>query len=269
MISTIHLVNYDNINKYHLKIYDCGYANLGTDWHSNVVNPSYSRLYFILGGDGWIESAEGRQELKAGHCYLLPSLFSFRCGCKTQMRQFFFHMAMLDENSQDVFPFVTSPLECPSSPSGIEEMSRVMLAQDLTTADAMLIHSQLLGAIARLFLTKQISLPDKEYSPCVSYALQYIHQHVSARLTLEEVTKYSFASQPTLSRKFRQELGITVGRYIENLVFTEAQCLLRDPALSIADISERLGFCDQFYFSSRFKRRFNESPLSYRKSAVI
>lgn len=269
MAFKMQLFDLNSINKYRLKIYEYGYADPGTDWHSNVVNPSYARLYFILESDGWYETQDGRFDLQAGQCYLLPSLFSFRCGCKTQMRQFFFHITLMDDNNQDVLPYITSPLSCPFSVAETEEFFLKMLDHELSSSENMMILSRLMDALSRLLATQDITFPEKNYSPCVSYALQYIHQHISARLTLEEVTNYSFASQTTLSKKFRQELGMTVGRYIENMVFAQAQCMLRDPSLSIADISEQLGFCDQFYFSSRFKRRYNESPQNYRKSAVI
>lgn len=269
MAFKMQLFDFHSVNKYQLKIYDCGYADPGTDWHSNVVNPTYARLYFILESDGWYETEGGRFPLEAGQCYLLPSLFSFRCGCRTQMRQFFFHITLMDDNNQDVLPFITSPLSCPFSIPETQSLFYSMQDHELSTHETMMIHSHLLVTISRLLETQHITFPVKNYSPCVSYALQYIHQHISARLTLEEVTNYSFASQTTLSKKFRQELGMTVGRYIENMVFAQAQCMLRDPSLSIADISEQLGFCDQFYFSSRFKRRYNESPQSYRKSTVI
>lgn len=267
MSAKTQLIN--SINRFHLKIYDCDCVDLGTEWQSNVINPSYSRLYFILGGDGWVGTEEGRFTLRPGYCYLLPSLFSFQCGCRTQMRQIFFHMALLDENDQDVFPYINSPLSCPFHPSKKEELIRIIDAGEHTASDALQIHSMLLEAVSQLLETRQINLPEKNYSPCASNALQYIHRHASARLTLEEVTRYSFTSQTTLSKRFRQELGVTVGRYIENLVFTQAQYMLRDPSLSIAQVSERLGFCDQFYFSSRFKRRFSQSPQSFRKSTVV
>ena len=39
--------------------------------------------------------------------------------------------------------------------------------------------------------------------------------------------------------------------------------------LSALEISERLGFCDQFYFSRRFKEKYGSSPREYRKKTNI
>ena len=35
--------------------------------------------------------------------------------------------------------------------------------------------------------------------------------------------------------------------------------------MQISRISERYGFCDQFYFSRRFKEKFGVTPQKYRK----
>lgn len=262
-------IDYKSLNQYRLKTYDCGYADFGSNWNSNVVNPSFARLYYILESDGWYETSEGRFPLQAGYCYLLPSLFSFRCGCETKMRQFFFHITLLDENDQDVLPFLTSPLTRSIPVQKTEYFFQIMRDKKLTPSRTLLLHSRLLETLSGLFETRHVSFPAREYSPCVKNALSYIQKNISARLTLEEVTVHCFVSQTTLSRHFRQELGITVGRYIDNMVFAQAQCMLRNPNLSIAQISDVLGFCDQFYFSSRFRQRYHVSPQVYRRSDSI
>lgn len=259
----------DHISKYRLQIFECGFADAGNDWNSQRYYPPFSRLYFILGGDGWCDFGSGKEFFEPKHCYLLPSMHSFRCGCKSSMRQFYFHLALLEDNGMDILPFVPRLLSEAFSDAEQELLNSVLLKEQPAPEDCIKIYSLLLGSIYRLLKANQIVLPEKKYSPCVGSALSYIHQNVSARLTLEEVTAASQVSQSTLSKRFRQELGLTVGRYIENVVFAEAQRLLCNSGLSIAEISEQLGFCDQFYFSSRFKHRYQESPQSYRKNAII
>lgn len=255
-----------DVGKLHLQIYYCGYAESGSDWHADVVNPPFSRLYYILGGDGWFETAQTRRNFQPGHCYLLPGGLSFSCACSTSMRQVFFHIALLDENGRDLLPSLASALHTACDESIMQALASITNSETITTSVALRTHALLLGSIAGLFETHQITLPEKEYSPCVSRALQYIGLHVSAGLSLGEVAQNAFVSQTTLSKHFRRELGLSVRQYIENLVFAQAQLMLRGRALSIAEISEQLGFCDQFYFSRRFQRRYMESPISYRRN---
>jgi len=269
MYVTKHAQLASSINKNHLNIFDCGYASVGCDWHSDVVKPSYSRLYFILDGESAVDTDRGRYHLEAGKCYLLPSLFSFKCICQVQMRQYYFHISLLDEHNQDLFSAIAEPLECTFDSNAEKILKTSIEADSPDTFHMMQMHALLLMTIGRLLETKQITLSGKIYSSCVSHALQYIQKNISAQLCVSEVAEHTFVSQSTLAKHFRQELGLTIGRYIDNLVFTQSQFMLRDSSLSIAEISEQLGFCDQFYFSSRFKHHYRVSPQSFRKNIIF
>ena len=45
-----------------------------------------------------------------------------------------------------------------------------------------------------------------------------------------------------------EEAGMSQGKYIDNMIFLKAKQMLSDPALTIGQISQKLGFCDQFIF---------------------
>ena len=64
-----------------------------------------------------------------------------------------------------------------------------------------------------------------------------------------------------------EEAGMSPGKYIDNMIFLKAKQMLSDPALTIGQISQKLGFCDQFYFSRRFKQLCGTTPLKYRKNS--
>jgi AraC-like DNA-binding protein len=44
-----------------------------------------------------------------------------------------------------------------------------------------------------------------------------------------------------------------------------AKTILRRSNLTVAEIAERLGYCDQHYFSNQFKKKCGISPSEYRK----
>ena len=45
-----------------------------------------------------------------------------------------------------------------------------------------------------------------------------------------------------------------------------ARDLLYDKELSLAEIAEKCGFCDEFHFSRRFKDNFDMTPAKFRKA---
>ena len=88
------------------------------------------------------------------------------------------------------------------------------------------------------------------------------------KMTVKEVAKICLCSPNKLSAVFLSEIGQSVSAYIDDLLMSEAKNLLLYTDKSIAKISEKLGFCDQFYFSRLFKKRFGLSPLQYRKKGI-
>ena len=107
------------------------------------------------------------------------------------------------------------------------------------------------------------------YSRCVLLAIEYIKSHLSLQLGIAELAANAFVSESTLAKKFKAEVGMTIGCYIDETILFEAEQLLTKTELSVLEISERFGFCDQFYFSRRFKAKYGETPQRYRKMKPI
>jgi AraC-like DNA-binding protein len=61
-------------------------------------------------------------------------------------------------------------------------------------------------------------------------------------------------------------MGVSLSAYIERQIMHEASRLLLQSKLTAGEVSERLGFCDQFYFSRRFSAFFGISPREFRKN---
>ena len=102
------------------------------------------------------------------------------------------------------------------------------------------------------------------YSINVERTIDYIQKHLSIQLNIPLLSKRLYISESTLTKQFKNEVGITISKYIDDLVFYKAQCMLVKSNKSISQISDELGFCDQFYFSRRFTMKFRESPQKYR-----
>ena len=106
------------------------------------------------------------------------------------------------------------------------------------------------------------------YSEGIKKAMDYIHRNTRINLSTELVSENLFISKSKLRKDFKKETGISIGKYIDDMVFFKAKRLLSKGYFSINDISQKLGFCDQFYFSRRFKERFGDPPSEYRKKIL-
>ncbi len=257
----------DNINNIHINITDWGHARSGAEWIGHVVNPAFARLYYILAGDPYIVVGDRRIELKVGDCWLLPSSCSFWHRCESAMEQLYFHINLLDGAGMDLLRVCDEPLHY-TPPEGMLERLMSLVTRD-DPLGGLQLRQELYASLLALLEGGNVKLRSTSYSRCVRLAMEYINTHLSMRLGVAELAASSYVSVSTLSKKFRAEVGMSIGSYIDEAVMRESERLLCRSELSVLEISERFGYCDQFYFSRRFKARYGENPQNYRRNRPI
>ena len=104
-------------------------------------------------------------------------------------------------------------------------------------------------------------------SPWVVSAQAAIDAQPCGNIDYAALAKASGVSYSTLRASFRTELGTTLGQYQLRMRLAEAQRLLTQSDLTITQIADRTGFCNQKHFSALFKRKIGQSPLSCRKKS--
>lgn len=94
---------------------------------------------------------------------------------------------------------------------------------------------------------------------------QYIKSNFSKPINLQTLSdKFGFVPQ-YLGRKYKKAKGISPNDYIIQLRINKAkELLLVDPPVVLKDISEAVGFSDQFYMSRVFKSVTGKSPSEFR-----
>lgn len=102
-------------------------------------------------------------------------------------------------------------------------------------------------------------------SELIGEVLKYVNINLSMKLRTEDIAEHFSVSRSTLNRRFKKEMGTSLHNYIEDLVFYWAEKMIVEEKYSLSQISDMIGFCDQFYFSKRFMLRYGKSPLNYRK----
>ena len=97
---------------------------------------------------------------------------------------------------------------------------------------------------------------------------RYIEEHYreGSLSELAEELHYDFY---TLSRLIRRLTGKNYTELVQNKRLTQAAYLLETTGLSVADISERVGYENMSYFHRIFKERYGISPKKYRVEKKI
>ena len=99
----------------------------------------------------------------------------------------------------------------------------------------------------------------------VDFAVNYIDNNISERLSVSELTCLTGISQPYLYRIFKKKLGISPKEYIIFKRIETAKYLLQTTSMSIGEISKSVGYDDAMEFSRLFRHKMGISPSEYRK----
>ncbi|SDI34469.1 response regulator transcription factor [Proteiniclasticum ruminis] len=159
--------------------------------------------------------------------------------------------------------FITSELVIKSDDAKIVEQLDELLRNVLnakTAEGAQGSLHQFMQMFFSLCQDKQLDL-----SPPIKNALQYINAHYQTKLTLEDVSSHVYLNSSYLSQLFKKEMGIAFGEYLENMRIRYAKNLIKSTHLSMNEISEKVGFSSQNYFTRVFKKVTGLSPARYKE----
>ena len=96
-------------------------------------------------------------------------------------------------------------------------------------------------------------------------AIEYINQHITEALTVDEICTAVFMSKYYFCREFKKITGLSVMEYILVTRLSLAQEMLLNEKLTVSQISYQCGFSSLAYFCNVFKQRNGQTPLQYRK----
>jgi len=97
---------------------------------------------------------------------------------------------------------------------------------------------------------------------------QYIDEHFAEDLTLDKLAAISGYSKSYLCQVFREDVGVTVNNYINDVRISHAMQLLVVTEKSVAEVGEKCGYNSVFYFVKTFKKIVGIPPGSFRKEEM-
>jgi AraC-like DNA-binding protein len=93
----------------------------------------------------------------------------------------------------------------------------------------------------------------------------YLETHYRETITIETAAAVMGMSQSHFMRLFKQVTGQPFVHYLNHFRVAKAQSLLATTTLSVADVSQAVGFCDQSYFGLLFRKLTRITPLQYKR----
>ena len=258
-------MDYNSKNKTSiLEILKFGYTRVNRSWQGEAIRSQYSRLYFIKSGSFFVvDEVGGRRDFHEGGIYLIPSGYSYTYGCEEENEHYYFHIRLFGFDNIDLLSRFDKPILCKMK-IDYDRLSAMIDSQSISSS--LVIKSEIYRALSEISLNSCGLLDTPIYSNDINSAIDYISTNLSAGLRISEIANAVNLAPSTLSAKFRREVGMSVREYVDYRVILTATQMLHSSNDSISKISDALGFCDQFYFSRRFKARYGVSPQQFRKA---
>lgn len=109
------------------------------------------------------------------------------------------------------------------------------------------------------------SLYNKKNSDIIRKAMNYISDHFSEQITLEEVASFVHLNPSYFSSFFKQACGFSFKEYLNMVRVEESKRLLANTDYPLIDIAVATGFENHSYFTKVFRQHTGITPKQYRK----
>jgi AraC-like DNA-binding protein/ligand-binding sensor protein len=104
--------------------------------------------------------------------------------------------------------------------------------------------------------------------PVITRAKQFINEHQTEDLSLEQVARSVHTSKFYFCKIFKRSTGINFTDYLSRVRTERARNLLLNPNLRVSEIAYEVGFQSLTHFNRIFKRILGQSPTEYRSQLV-
>lgn len=247
------------------------YSKYEGDWKSLMHFHPFSEIFYVVGGKGKFtvesdtfdvkkddmiivnphiyhhEDSDGQDPLE----YVVLGVEDLSFGLNEEDNPFLYQS--FEKNNDDMEYYITHLLmESENKAMGYENMCQKLF-------DLLLL--QIVRTMRLNLSSNPIQRPMKREIRMICY---YINQNYSDNITLESLAEYMKMNKYYMAHEFKKHMGISPINYLIERRIKECKSLLATTSLSIAEISETVGFSSQSYFAQMFKKNTNMSPKQYR-----
>lgn len=240
-------------------------------WRLKGDNSPFTRLYGVVGGDGFVRHHGCEFRLRPGHAYLIPPYSNLDLGTPREVRIWWVHLDATLAGGPDLFT-VLPPLYEIRGGSGRRAaawLGRILDLRESGRAGAQLECRGLLLRLLGLFYPagREEASPDsrgewRRFQP----VFVRIREQLAGRLRGGDLAALAGLSRSSFSLRFKSLCGMSPARYIARRRLESARVLLCNPELKLEAVAAATGFHDAFHLSKCFKRFAGVSPREFRRS---
>ncbi len=237
-------------------------------YHIHRSSGEVSVLLYVVSGEGYVDRNGTVLPVMPGDVIILPQGEEHDYGVKRSNPWRIQWFNMIGE----VFPYLLKKYGL----SGVQVYSGACLAAFFegcmklcqSRGDEEEIQDRLCADVYRILLglwrREAGDKPETTAGRLKSFIDSMIDTDPGQPFSVQEAAEDQSVSVRQLERVFRREYGMTPYQYYQSQKLMLARQYLANTALTIREISTKLGFCDPYYFSNCFKAQEGVSPKRYR-----
>jgi len=243
------------------------YVKLDSHWKHAPQLSTANLFYMIVDGEAELCLNHVSHTMTPGNIYFIPKYAPVSFRCPEYFSKIYFYITITDRLGREIS--IAPPRGCVLTDRAeqIAEIKRLLFQNDFYSAYKIRLAVESL--ILEIIEQTGTNFDFKTYTPDVEIALNIITEAPHMSLTTPALAKGAAVSASTLKQHFRAQLGTTVNHLVTSTVLSATVNDLVSGTLSLQQISEKYGFCDQFYFSRLFSKQYGISPSKYRKEHII
>jgi AraC-like DNA-binding protein len=250
-----------------LEVKSCYMKEMDSNWTMTPLSTPYHLLMFITSGRLIYKVDDETIELQKGEVLFAPAC-SVRSGNALEWHQRYTTFFAANEESRQQLPMLEKRQ---TFKVGIQNFPYFKQRFSL------LIHHWLMrgaymptfcnGILLEMLSTVNYDLDYKEISTkkmkLVMEIKNYILKHYNQPIRLQELAEFSGKTPNYISALFKEVTGFTPIEYLHDVRISMAKDMMLSKGMSIREISEETGFCDQAYFNRVFKKLSGCSPTDF------
>lgn len=259
------IFSFNPAKDYPLRVEMIGVTYPDKDYFIERKHSDYFVFEYVVSGSGYVSVGGEKFSVGEDYVYVLQPGASHRYGAdrKTPYQKIwinFFSGIVADMfaayglSSHTVFPN-----------SGCRKYFDELFEIAQTSPDNDECYLQVSEVIFRIIIALAQNVSKNRKASYVANAVKTkLDSSLYRKITIETIASELAISKSQMTREFKRYYGVTPYRYILDRKIAIAKRLLLTTDLKVFEISARLGFSDEYYFSDLFKEKTGVSPMAFR-----
>lgn len=271
-ITKQHIEELQFIEQFNFKINSAAYYDLDSTWKNKDRVIDDSMFFIFFKGAAYVKIKDEKQLCATGSIVFMPEGYSQTWWVDTKINDeiielYCLHLDPFNAWSLNLFKLFKTLFV---------KINNVEYWRDRFTQFVSLYnHDKKMGQITGNSFMKELltalvfqgysmgSLPIKVDQRIIK-VLEFIHEKYNEDISVEDLAEISRLSAVQLRKIFHQELNINPKEYIYTYRLKQAIEMLKYSNLTVKEISYKIGFKNDHYFHTIFKKKYQITPSDFR-----